>query len=153
MGLRLGQKRDGLDVVGLGEHIHGLDFGDPVASADQDIEVAGEGRRVAGYVGHSVGGEFKEGIERLGVASGSGRVEDNGVGRGVEVAYLHEVAQGFLGLHLDELDVVQALGVGSAVLDGGGGLLDGYGAGDVGGEQDGEDSDAGVGVNQRVRRV
>ena len=35
-------------------------------------------------------------------------------------------------------------------MDGGGGLFDGYGAGYVWGEQDGEDSDSGVGVNEGV---
>ena len=73
------QGRDALDVVRLGEHVHGLYRGEAESSSDHDIKVPGQGRRIAGDVYDPRGPSSDEGFQYRRVASRPGRVQYDGV--------------------------------------------------------------------------
>ena len=64
-----------LDMVGLGEHVEGVDGFDFITLLSETFEVAGEGAGVAADVDDVLGSQFYQCIQRFGVQTGAGWVE------------------------------------------------------------------------------
>lgn len=62
-----GQISAGLDVIGLGEHVEGVDGLDFITLLGEAFEVASEGAGIAADVDDVRGGQFHQGVECFGV--------------------------------------------------------------------------------------
>ena len=60
-------------MLGIGEHVHGLDAADAVAALTEQVQVTGKGLRVAGDVDNAPGRGFQQGSDKAPVAAGAGR--------------------------------------------------------------------------------
>ncbi len=150
-GVGLGLEEDGgLEVGGAGEHVEegGADGGVEGVGAEE-MEVAGEGGRVAGDVEEERDAVSAEGGDDVGMAAGAGRVEDDGGALAAE--RLEGLGESLLGRGAD--DVGDESGLSVIVvggLDGGGVALDEDASRVVVAEGDGEGADAAVGVDEGV---
>ena len=131
-------------MVRVREHVQRLHPDQVVGFRGEVFEVARQRRWVAGDVGDLAGAELRQRVERAGVAARPGRVEDERVGRCIELR------QRVLRLRLHQPDVVQALHVLPRVRHRRRRLLDRDDFLHVRYQQRGEDADSGVSVHQHL---
>ena len=71
--------RHALDVIGPGEHVHGLEAVEAEAEEGEELEVPREGRGIAGDIDDLLRHERKHALRGLEGGACPGRVQDDGL--------------------------------------------------------------------------
>ncbi len=131
------------------KHIHRLGFDRAVAAVLQDAKVAGQRGRVARDVHDALRAKLQHRVEQARVAALAGRVDDDDVGRHPGCLPPRQDVFGGADGKFGVGDAVQR-GVAASVLDRFGDDLDAVDAARVLGEEQGDRSDAAIGVDHRL---
>lgn len=149
LGIEFGQKYYRLQVLGVGEEVHGLEAGGLPAPAGEEGDVPGQGLGVTAHIHDALGGHGGDGGDKFRRGARPGRVQKDHVGA---QALFGRPLNPLGGVGTEKTGVFDAVagGIGGGVPHGGGGALhtdETTGSGGNGAQPDG--AGAAVGIQHR----